>query len=214
MWRTGASYDLTGNGRTALKASYSRYGLQVGIDRVTAVNPLSAGSRTVRGPTRTATASSRRRRSPARARRSARHLDLLSRADGVDWPYSDEVTAGVEQQVMRDMRVGAMFYYRTNRDQLGVRNLAVPPTRVHAVHRRPSRTARMAPTTVTVYNLAPALASAQNNIRDNDPYLDTEYKGVEFTASKRFSSRWQMVAGLTHRQERGRAQPRRSAAAT
>ena len=43
---TGASYDLTGSGRTALKASYSRYGLQVGIDRVTAVNPLSAGSRT------------------------------------------------------------------------------------------------------------------------------------------------------------------------
>ena len=27
---------------------------------------------------------------------------------------------------MKDMRVGAMFYYRTNRDQLGLRNLAVP----------------------------------------------------------------------------------------
>ena len=46
VWRTGASYDLMGNGRTALKASYSRYGLQVGIDRVTNVNPLSAGNRT------------------------------------------------------------------------------------------------------------------------------------------------------------------------
>lgn len=41
VWRAGASYDLTGSGRTALKASYSRYGLQVGIDRVTAVNPLT-----------------------------------------------------------------------------------------------------------------------------------------------------------------------------
>ena len=45
VWRAGASYDLTGNGRTALKASYSRYGLQVGIDRVTNVNPLTVGNR-------------------------------------------------------------------------------------------------------------------------------------------------------------------------
>ena len=43
VWRLGASYDLTGNGRTAVKASYSRYGLQVGIDRVTNVNPLTVG---------------------------------------------------------------------------------------------------------------------------------------------------------------------------
>jgi outer membrane receptor protein involved in Fe transport len=35
VWRLGASYDLKGNGQTALKANYSRYGLQVGIDRVT-----------------------------------------------------------------------------------------------------------------------------------------------------------------------------------
>ena len=35
-----------GDGKTALKASYSRYGLQVGIDRVTNVNPLSAAAAT------------------------------------------------------------------------------------------------------------------------------------------------------------------------
>jgi hypothetical protein len=50
---------------------------------------------------------------------------------------------------------------------------------------------------VTVFNLASALVSASNNIRDNDSYLDTTYKGVEFTAAKRFSKNWQMVAGLT-----------------
>jgi hypothetical protein len=53
------------------------------------------------------------------------------------------------------------------------------------------------PTQVTVYNLQPAFIGLQNNIVDNDPYLDTEYKGIEFTASKRMSRRWQMVAGLT-----------------
>ena len=46
VWRTGLSYDPMGDGRTAIKASYSRYGLQVGIDRVTNVNPFSSASQT------------------------------------------------------------------------------------------------------------------------------------------------------------------------
>ena len=44
VWRAGATYDLTGSGRTAVKFSASRYGLQVGIDRVTNVNPMGVGS--------------------------------------------------------------------------------------------------------------------------------------------------------------------------
>jgi hypothetical protein len=37
----------------------------------------------------------------------------------------------------------------------------------------------------------------QGNVVDNDPFLDTNYNGVEVTAQKRFSNRWQMVAGFT-----------------
>jgi hypothetical protein len=196
VWRTGASYDVTGNGRTALKASYSRYGLQVGIDRVTAVNPLSAGSRTC--PWNDANGDGRFQAAEITGACSAFSggVSTFYAADGVDWPYSDEITAGIEQQVMRDIRVGVMFYHRTNRDQLGVRNTAAPPSAYTPF----TVTVPNAPTgasTVTVYNLAPELASAQNNIRDNEPYLDTDYKGIELTANKRFSNRWQMVAGLS-----------------
>ena len=53
------------------------------------------------------------------------------------------------------------------------------------------------PTTATVYNLQPAFNGLQNNVLDNQPYLDTVYKGVEFTANKRLSNHWQMVAGFT-----------------
>jgi hypothetical protein len=196
VWRAGASYNLTGSGRTALKASYSRYGLQVGIDRVTAVNPLSAGSRTC--PWNDANGDGRFQAAEITGACSAFSggVSTFYAADGVDWPYSDEVTAGIEQQVMRDIRVGVMFYHRTNRDQLGVRNTAVPSTAYTPF----TVTVPDAPTgasTVTVYNLAPELASAQNNIRDNEPYLDTDYTGIELTANKRFSNRWQMVAGLS-----------------
>jgi hypothetical protein len=112
------------------------------------------------------------------------------------------VTAGVETQVAAGMRVGAMFYYRTNRAQFGQRNTLVPTSAytpfTFTVPNGPGGTVTSPkPMTVTAYNLAAALVSAQNNIRDNDSYLDTDYKGVEFTASKRLSKSLQLVGGLT-----------------
>ncbi len=203
VWRTGASYDLLGNGKTALKTSYSRYGLQVGIDRVTNVNELSAGSRTCpwTDPNRDGVFQLSEV-NVAQCSAFSGGVSTFYAADGVDWPYSDEVTAGVETQVAAGMRLGAMFYYRTNRAQFGQRNTLVPTSAytpfTFTVPNGPGGTVTSPkPMTVTAYNLAAALVSAQNNIRDNDSYLDTNYKGVEFTASKRFSNNWQMVAGLT-----------------
>jgi hypothetical protein len=204
VWRLGASYDLTGTGRTALKTSYSRYALQVGIDRVTAVNPLSNASRTC--PWTDPNGDGRFQESeynPAQCSAFSGGA-TTNYAPGIRWPYSDEMTAGVETQLPGAVRVGAMFYYRTNRDQFGERNLAVP-TSAYTAHQvsipngpggGPGNT-NLQPTTATVYNLPAALAGADNTIRGNEDYLDTEYKGIEFTATKRFSQKWQMQAGFT-----------------
>jgi hypothetical protein len=197
VWRAGAVFDVTGDGRTALKASYSRYALQVGIDRVTSVNPLGTGSKTC--PWSDPNGDGKFQESEisfAQCNAFSGGVSTFYAADGVNWPYSDELTAGIERQIGGDMRLGAMFYYRTNRDQLGVRNVVRPPDAYTPftvnVPDGPS-----GPATVTVYNLNPALNSVSNQVRDNYSELDTEYKGVEFTAAKRFSRRWQMVAGLT-----------------
>ena len=195
VWRAGASYDVTGNGRTAIKSSYSRYGLQVGVDRVTRVNPLSNSSQDCAwtDPNRDGRfQASELGTCPGFASISTFYPD----ADGPNWPYSDEVTVGVEHQVMRDMRVGAMYYYRTNRDQLAVRNRAVP-TSAYTPFTATIPNGPNGATTMTVYNLNPAFNGRQDNFLDNDPYLDTKYTGVEFTANKRLSRNWQMVAGLT-----------------
>ena len=111
------------------------------------------------------------------------------------WPYSDEITAGVETQLPGAVRVGAMFYYRTNHDQLGDRNNAVPASAYtqHTVtipngpgggpgttNLQPQRGARCGTS-------RPTSPAPTETIRDNAPDLDTEYKGVEFTATKRFS---------------------------
>src|SRR6185436_18590188 len=190
VWRAGASYDLMGSGKTALKGSYSRYGLQVGIDRVTRVNPLSNSSQDCAwtDPNRDGKfQSSELGTCPGFASISTFYPD----ADGPNWPYSDEVTAGVEHQVMRDMRVGAMYYYRTNRDQLGVRNLAVPSS-AYTPFTATIPGGPNGATTMTVYNLNSAFNGLQNNILDNDPYLDTKYTGIEFTANKRFSGSYRL----------------------
>jgi hypothetical protein len=202
VWRAGASYDLTGSGRTALKASYSRYALQVGIDRVTNLNPMSNGSRSC--PWTDPNGDGRFTESEVNvAQCSAFGGGVNTRyVDGIRWPYSDEVTAGFETQLPGAVRLGAMFYYRTNRDQFGQRNVAVPTASYTAhtvtIPNGPGGTvASPKPTTATVFNLSPALTSAQDNVRDNVDYLDTDYKGVEFTATKRFTNKWQMQAGFT-----------------
>ena len=60
------------------------------------------------------------------------------------------------------------------------------------------------PTTATVYNISAAANSRTLNVRDNADYLDTTYKGIEFTATKRFNRRLADAGGPHDRQERGR----------
>ena len=204
VWRAGASYDLTGSGRTALKASYSRYALQVGIDRVTNINPLSNGSRTC--PWTDPNGDGKFQESEITVSQCSAFGGgaTTTYAPGIRWPYSDEATAGVETQLPGAVRVGAMFYYRTNRDQFGDRNNAVPTsaytkhtiTIPNGIGGGPGTT-NLKPMTVDVYNIPAALASADATVRSNESYLDTEYKGIEFTATKRFSAKWQMQAGFT-----------------
>jgi hypothetical protein len=202
VWRAGASYDLTGSGRTALKASVSRYGLQVGIDRVTNVNPLTVGSRDCPW----ADVNNNRRFDEGELTGACPAFSGGTvtgySPDGVDWPYSDEITAGIETQLPGAIRMGAMFYYRTNRKQIGQIN-TLQPASAYTSHtvtipNGPGGTiANPKPTTATVFNISTAANVLANNVRDNVDYLDTTYKGVEFTANKRFSSRWQMQLGFT-----------------
>jgi hypothetical protein len=194
VWRTGAVFDPSGDGKMAIKASYSRYGLQVGIDRVLNVNPLQADFQlcTWTDPNGDAIAQL------SEISGCQGYTGLTSHyasSTGPKWPYSDEVTAGVERQLMKDMRVSVMYYHRTNRSQIGVRNIAAPPSAYTPVTINVPNGPNGA-TTATLYNLKSDFLGFQDNVVDNQPYLDTVYNGVEVSASKRLSHRWQMVGGV------------------
>src|SRR3954451_5252555 len=210
VWRTGLVYAPLADGSTALKASYSRYGLQVGIDRVTNVNPLTIGSRTCpwTDPNKDGIAQT----GEIQVAQCTAFPSLTvhyAGTDGPRWPYSDEITAGIERQVIKDMRVGVMYYHRTNRDQIGVSNTAVPasfytPVQVTIPNGPGGTVTSPKPQTATVYNLSSAsYVNLSTLTYDNQPFLDTTYNGVEFTANKRMSTHWQMVAGLTVGHNRG-----------
>lgn len=124
------------------------------------------------------------------------------------WPYSDEVTAGIETQLPGAIRFGAMYYMRSNRNTIGQRNVGQPtsaytPFTVQVPNGPGGTLANPKPTTITVYNVAASVNSLVDNVRDNQDYLDTTYHGVEFTATKRLSRNWQMQAGYTLGRNRG-----------
>jgi hypothetical protein len=106
---------------------------------------------------------------------------------------------------VHDFRAGVMYYHRTNRKQIGQRNVAVPST-AYTAHTTPVPAAPAGPGgTITFYDLNPAFQGQafQDNLFDNEELLDTTYDGVEFTAAKRMSNRWQLLAGLTLGRNRG-----------
>ena len=213
VWRTGLVFDPMADGRTALKDSYSRYGLQVGIDRVLNVNPLQSDFQlcTWTDPNNDVIAQSSEISGCQGYPGLTSHY--ANSTSGPRWPYSDEVTAGIERQVMRDMRVAVMYYHRTNRDQIGLRNVAAPSSAYTPVTISVPNGPNGA-TTATLYNLIPAFLGLQNNVVDNQPYLDTSYNGVEISASKRMSHCWQMVTGITFGKNKGGVVTNTSAAAT
>ncbi len=70
-----------------------------------------------------------RRRSPAQCGAFSGGITTFYAADGVELAVLGRGRRPASSgRSCSDMRVGVMFYYRTNRDQLGVRNTALPPS--------------------------------------------------------------------------------------
>ncbi len=130
-------------------------------------------------------------------------------ADGVKWPYSDELTAGIETEAARRASAWARCSTTAPTATRSASATSLQPTSAYTaitvpVPNGPGGTvASPKATTATVYNVASAVNALVDNVRDNDPYLDTDYKGIEFTATKRFSRKWQMQAGFTIGKNKG-----------
>jgi hypothetical protein len=195
MWRAGVSYDVFGNGRTAIKAYAGRFMVQVGTSLVEQVNPNELG-----GDYRSWNdANGDNVAQLSELGPSTRpYGGLVNKIDpNLKQPYSDEYDLGVEHQLVENLSVGVTYYRRNNRRRFSGLNLAVPESAY-----TPIQVAGPAGP-VTVYNQDPTTLGLANRLITNVASLDDTYNGVEFSATKRMANRWQLLAGLTVGRDKG-----------
>jgi hypothetical protein len=198
--RLSLAYDVKGDGRTAIKASAGRYYYVIGTGTPNTVNPNFTFSETyawndVNGDL---------------LFQANERGALLGRAGGlitsfdpdVRRPYTDELTAGIDHELIPNLRLSVVGVWRRERDLTGNANVGVPFSAYTPVTRPDNGRDGVAGTaddrTITVYNQNPATLGQDRFVITNSPLLNQDYKGLEVTLVKRFSQRWQMVAGYTY----------------
>ena len=144
--RVGASYDLTGDGKTAIKASFSRYAVQEGSRFPESLNPNGYSGQYMEW-------SDTNGDDVAQDNELGTVLTRYGGASGVNLDsnisrsYSDEITAGVQREIGTDFAIGATYYYRKNKNLLGQVNNAVPPSAYDPVTVSVPAAVRSPPTT-------------------------------------------------------------------
>jgi len=205
--RIGGAFDVTGKGRSVIRASYSRFYRIEGTEIAEAVNANGLGGQGYIWTDSNGDGFPQSSEFLSPSNLIFSFGGIATRIDpNLKHPYSDQVSVGYEQQVYKDLHVGVTYFYRTNKDQVGQRNMAILPTDY-----TPITTLNGQPITnpltnqpLTLFSANQALVGQSDLLVTNIPALDDNaYHGVEFTAVKRFSSRWQVLAGFTIQREKG-----------
>ena len=189
--RSGLVYDVFGDGRTAVKVAVNRYNLGIGAGHVNRVNPIRVATST--------------RQWSDRNGNLLPELDELGTATGFNLgstsrynpelkrPVINELAVEIEHQLPGDLVVGAGFFRRAIRRNIGSRNLAVPSSSyvpLDVVERSSGQA-------VTVYNQDPSLRGRFDTVWDNAGELDGDFRGVDLQFNKRMSRRWMLMGGVS-----------------
>ena len=199
--RFAVIYDLFGDGRTALKFSANQYRIPQGNSIAQRINPIDEAE-----DTRAWTACA-----PGQTSGCDFNGDLIPQldelgpsqgfalgtnnryADDVRWPKVNEISVEIERELPGQIVVTGGYYYRGHRDLLGVRNVAVPTESYTPIDVIEVNSGRQ----VTVWNKAPELRRAADNVWANYDGLEASFHGVDFSARKRMSNNWMMMASLS-----------------
>jgi hypothetical protein len=202
--RIGGVYDLRGNGKTALKASISKYQLKVGNNWPSAVNPSSRGTSTVPwnapatgpcSPTQTATCAVPTLAQLDFSRQTAFSGGVnTSYAAGIRRPYQWESSVSLQHELMPKVGMTLSYFHRRYYDLTGTANVLVPKTAYNAV----TITNPITGAPLTVYNQSAATTGQSRRVIDNYPGIENVYNGFEAVLDKRFSNNATALIAYTY----------------
>jgi hypothetical protein len=205
--RVSGIYDLTGKGKTVLKASWGKYLDQ--INTGTPPNPNAAISQTygwndtngdlIFQPGNPTWDGTKYVGGEFGALTSTSNLAVAVFDKSLRRPFREETTAGIDHEVVPGVRASATFIYRRERDVQGTVDQSMdqwPNQFTQITLTDPGRdgvigTGDDAP--ITVYNQNAGVVLSPKTI--NDDRLATKYKGVELTVERRYSNGWNVLAG-------------------
>ncbi len=195
--RMSAIYALSS--KTAVKASAGRYFYTLYTGFPNSINPNFAASATYAWNDINGDLKFQPGEAGALLSRSG---GLLTSMDpNLKWPFTDELSAGVDRELIPGLRFSASVTYRRERNQYDSLDVGVPAsayTLVNVADVGPDGFANTGDErTISLWDQDRATLGQNRFLITNSDALNREYRGLELTGSKRLSDRWQMVAGYT-----------------
>lgn len=185
-------YDITGKGRTAIKANVSKYMRREAAGFMGLVNPMRLNSEV-----RT-WADANRDGIPQLAEIGPGRGTLTSGATvrlapDLQRPFQWEYTATLEHQFTKTLAVSVGYYHRKYYDLFTTVNVALSPADYTPV----TITNPLTGSPFTVFNQNPATVGRVENVLKNVDGIGSWYDGVELTFQKRMANRFMLFGGLT-----------------
>lgn len=201
--RVGLTYDVTGDGKTVIKAHWGRYYIANILQWFVTTNPNSF-------------ISWRWRLNPDFTIRGDRYrFSATSNAEmdpNLKSPYLDEFNIGIERELFRDVKLGVRYIRKWDRklmEDVDVNSLDLDALMrgddIFSVWTNYAPVTATDPydnSTVTFWDLVDESVPWKGFIT-NPPGADRDYDGVEVTLEKRFSNNWSMIASYVYAKSRG-----------
>ncbi len=203
--RINVAYDVMGNGRTALKLAGGRYYYVIasGGGILDGVNPNANYSEQYNWTD----LNGDRHFQPG----EQTGAPVISRVDtstiSVDpdylRPYTDEFTGGLDHELFPALRLSMNYTHRSERNPQATSNPANPYDTFLTTRPDNGRDGVAGTADDTTFQFYNRTSTAVNQtFFTNDRSYRQTYDGLEITATKRMSNRWQMLAGYTFAQSR------------